>query len=591
MNASERPIDRSLCESIVAHMPSRVLVVDRDMTIRYASRAYCDTRGVSLDEMVGAGLEDFFPDTILTEAGLAEAISDTITNQHHTRWSGYRHPTPGHGERTIEIRLDPCVYEDEELALLTIEDISERHRHLYERDIIQQISRVMLSIVNLPRLLHAILTAMTAGGAAGLGFNRAILLLVDEEAGMLKAEMAVGPRDAEQAYQIWSQIELHEQRTLDDLLPNESELPAPEEQPLHDLVEQMQFPIKGTEILPTATLVEQQTTHVTESTNEHSVDQRLYELLETNDFVVAPLLIEEQAIGAVIADNFVTHDPISEADVQLLNTLANHAALAIDRARAYEEIQQRAEQLEEAYEQLAAAQKEKIEAEKLAVVGELTAMVAHEIRNPLATIGGFARSMLRSPDELDRVLRNSQIILEEVERLEQILTRLLDFARAPSSGMVLDRIEPLIEYARQVTEGLAEQADVDIRVNVEQDLPEVFLDHDQFQQVMVNLVRNAVEAMPDGGVLEIGACRGEESVELYVSDTGAGISEEHVDEIFDLFYTTKPSGTGLGLALSQRIVERHGAELRVSSEKGKGTTFAIALPIPIPTEGNKAAQD
>ncbi len=589
MNADKCPVDCKFLECIVAHMPARILVVDQDMTIRYASRAYCDMRDVSLDEIMGTNLEGLFPAALLSEAGLAKAISNTITHQHHTCWSGYRHPTPEHGERIIDIRLDPCTRQDEELVLLTIEDVSERYRQLYERDIIQQISRVMLSIVNLPRLLHAILTAMTAGGAAGLGFNRAILLLVDEEAGMLKAEMAVGPRDAEQAYDIWSQVELQDHPTLDDLLLDESQLPAPDEQPLHDLVEELQFPLEDTDTLPTAAVVEAETRHVTEGRNDPHVDQRLYDLLQTDDFVVAPLLIEGQAIGAVIADNFVTHEAISEADVQLLNTLANHAALAIDRARAYEEIQQRAGQLEEAYEQLAAAQKEKIEAEKLAAVGELTAMVAHEIRNPLATIGGFARSMLRGPDELDRILRNSQIILEEVERLEHILSRLLDFARAPSSGMVLDRIEPLVEYARQVTESLAEQADVEIRVNVEQDLPEVFLDHDQFQQVMINLVRNAVEAMPDGGVLEIGARRTQESVELYVSDTGTGISEEHVDEIFDLFYTTKPSGTGLGLALTQRIVERHGAELRVTSEKGKGTTFVIALPIP--AQGNKAAQD
>ena len=95
--------------------------------------------------------------------------------------------------------------------------------------------------------------------------------------------------------------------------------------------------------------------------------------------------------------------------------------------------------------------------------------------------------------------------------------------------------------------------------------------------------------MSDGGVLEIGARRAGASVELYVSDTGIGISEEHAEEIFDLFYTTKPSGTGLGLALSQKIVERHGAELTVHSEEGEGSTFVIALPIP--TEGNKTTQD
>jgi len=561
MSTNQHQVDENLLQCIVAAMPVQVLVVGQDMTVRYASPAYCNRRGISPDEIVGMSLNDLFPAGLLSEADLATAISDTINHQSSTHWSGYRQPTPDHGERTIDIRLDPCLCEGEQQVLLTIEDVSERHRLLYERDIIQQVGQVMLSIVDLPRLLHAILTGMTAGGAAGLGFNRAILLLVDEEAGLLKGEMAVGPRDAQEAYEIWSQIELQQPHTLGDLLAKEAQLPAPEEEPLHDLVAALQFPLEKTDMLPLAALIEQQTAHITNGANDPRVDEHLHELLQTDEFVVVPLLIEGQAIGAVIADNFVTRAPISEADVQLLSTLANQAALAIERARAYEEIQQRAAQLEEANKQLATAQKEKIEAEKLAAVGELTALVAHEIRNPLATIG-------------------AQIILDEVARLEQILSNLLDFARAPSSGIVLDRVEPLIEYARQVSETLAEQTDVEIRVNVEPDLPEVFLDHAQFQQVLVNLARNAVEAMSDGGVLEIGARRADDSLELYVSDTGTGISEEHINEIFDLFYTTKPSGTGLGLALSQRIIERHGAELRVNSEKGKGTTFVIALPLP-----------
>jgi len=347
MDTNQQQIGENLLQCIVAHMPGRLLVVDREMTIRYASGAYCDQRGCTLDEIVGMSLEQLFSDSLLTEAGLIEAINDTITSQQHTRWSGYRQATPDHGERIIDIRLDPCTCEGEQLALLTIEDVSERYRQLYERDIIQQISRVMLSIVDLPRLLHAILTGMTAGGAAGLGFNRAILLLVDEAAGMLKGEMAVGPRDAAQAYEIWSQIELQEYHTLDDLLANETQLLVPEEEPLHDLVEELQFFLAKTDILPTAVLVEQQTAHVTNGANDPRVDEHLYKLLQTDDFVVTPLLIEGQAIGAVIADNFVTHEPISEANVQLLNALANHAALAIERARAYEEIQQRAAQLEE----------------------------------------------------------------------------------------------------------------------------------------------------------------------------------------------------------------------------------------------------
>ncbi len=567
-------------ECIVANSSQRLLVVDQDLTIIYASPSYCASRDLSAEQIEGGNLNEFFPASMMVEAQLGEAIRKTLANGQHTRWSGYRQATDDHSDRVINIRLDPYQHDDQSLVLLTIEDITQQHRQLYERNIIQQISEVMLGIISLPRLLHAILTAITAGGAVGLGFNRAVLMLVDEEASLLKAEMAVGPRDAEQAYDIWAQMGLEEHHVLDDLLDDEAELPPPEEQPLYDLVQHLQFPLSETDALPTAAIARRETVHVRDARNNAQVSEQLYELLQAEEFIVAPLLVENQAIGALIASNFVTRRPIAQPDVHLLNTLANQAALAIDRARAYEEIQRRAEELEQAYERLAAAQKEKIEAEKLATIGEVTALVAHEIRNPMSTIGGFARSINQRPDDLQRVQRNSRIIIEEVERLEQILQQLLDFVKPPYSELILDRLEPLIDYAVQMTTSLVGEAHVVLDVNVEERLPEIFLDQKQCQQVMVNLIRNAMEAMPDGGHLEIGARRVEGTVELYVSDTGNGVRPEHLGEIFDTFYTTKPSGTGLGLALTQRIVHQHGAEIKVSSEEGKGSTFAIAFPIP-----------
>ncbi len=579
MTDQQFPACESFFECIVANLPARMLVIDEDLKIIYANPTYCATRGLNAEEVQGCSIEEFFPSSLVVDAQFGEAIRKSLADGYHTRWSGYRQPTPDHGERIIDIRLDPCQYADQRLVLLSIEDVTERHRQLYERNMLQQISHAMLGITALPRLLHAILTGITAGGAAGLGFNRAILMLADQQAGMLNAEMAVGPRDAQQAAEIWSRIS-HKYQTLDDFLTEEDEAVELEEQPLYDLVQQLHFPLDKTNVLPMAAVARGETVHVRNARNDPEVSEELYELLEADEFVVAPMLIERQTIGVVLADNFVTGEPISEADVQLLNTLANQAALAIDRARAYEEIHRRAQELEEAYEKLAAAQKEKIEAEKLATIGEVTAIVAHEIRNPLSTIGGFARSINRSPDEGTRSRRNSQIIIDEVERLEEILQHLLDFTKPPSSELVLNRLEALIDYALQMTENLAKDAGVTVRVSIEEDLPEVFLDHKQCQQVIVNLMRNALEAMPEGGLLTIGACRTDGRVKLYISDTGKGISQEHIDEIFDTFYTTKPSGTGLGLALTQKIVQQHGAEMKVTTKEGEGSTFAIEFPIP-----------
>ena len=229
---------------------------------------------------------------------------------------------------------------------------------------------------------------------------------------------------------------------------------------------------------------------------------------------------------------------------------------------------------------LSPQQQEIVHAEKLTTIGEVTAIVAHEIRNPLSTIGGFARAISRQPDKKDTTQRNARIIIEEVERLEQILQSLLDFTKPSKPDLVLHNIEPIITSISNMIRQEAEAGGVELDIQVEEDLPEVHVDERQLHQVMLNLTKNALEAMPDGGRLQIGARKIAETVEVYVSDTGEGIPEEHLEQIFDTFFTTKRTGTGLGLSLTRKIVQEHGGELHVSSQPSEGTTLVIALPLP-----------
>jgi len=555
-----------------------LIVLDEDLSIVHANPAYYRQRTADVEDVTGKHLADVFPRELMEDAGLESAIRSTFETGDPVRWAGYRAATPDHPERIVDIRLDPCSSPSgEKFVLLTVEDVTLRQQQLYERTLLQQVTTVMLEANDLPRLLYAILTAMTAGGACGLGFNRAFLLLADEERGVLRGEMAVGPASAEEAYCIWAQV-ASRYRTIADFMEEYDESPPDAGGPLSELVTSMSFPMREIERLPMLAVTHGGAVHITHASADPRVPAELRELLGVEELVVAPLMVTDKIIGVAIADNFVTDDPISEDDVNLLTSLANHAALALDSARARERERQRAAELREAYEELARTQQELVRSKQLAAIGEVAAIVAHEIRNPLSTIGGFARHLVRWPGDADRVERNSRIILEEVERLEGILNDLLEFSRPRELVRKPTDLAALTEELADMmrTSPFAEK--VEVRVEREPGLPLVLLDQMQFRQVVNNLMRNGVEAMPQGGVLTLRLSRHKGGVALAVADTGVGIPKERLSAIFDAFVTSKPTGTGLGLALSRAIVRQHDAQLTVESGPSEGTVFTVWFP-------------
>jgi len=219
--------------------------------------------------------------------------------------------------------------------------------------------------------------------------------------------------------------------------------------------------------------------------------------------------------------------------------------------------------------------------EQLASVGRLAAGVAHEINNPLTAVLTFA-CMLRDKENLDDQDREDLgVIIQETTRVAQIVRGLLDFARErPFQKLPLD----INEAVRQVIRLLGNQQafrQITIVEDLGRDLPRVEGDANQIQQVMLNLLLNACEAMPGGGNLLVRSTADAGNVLVAITDTGCGIKKEHLDQIFEPFFSTKPigKGTGLGLSVSYGIVRQHGGDLDVESEEGKGSTFTVTLPI------------
>ena len=252
-------------------------------------------------------------------------------------------------------------------------------------------------------------------------------------------------------------------------------------------------------------------------------------------------------------------------DVQSLMVLTDQLAWVIHNAHLFQETRE--------------LQDELVQSERLAVIGEMSARIAHEIRNPLATIGGFARSLQRAPTP-DRIDTASRIISCEVTRLEELLTDILNYTRPRKLELEPINLPDLItDVYHQVGEGL-ESRGIAYRQNAPSDLPEIPLDPAQFKQVLINIFKNAFQAMPNGGKLHVHIRKKEDQphIEIEIRDTGPGIPAEIQDEIFKPYFTTKTKGTGLGLVISKQIVERHGGTLSFTSHSGSGTTLFIHLP-------------
>ncbi|MGH2592909.1 MAG: sensor histidine kinase, partial [Anaerolineae bacterium] len=291
----------------------------------------------------------------------------------------------------------------------------------------------------------------------------------------------------------------------------------------------------------------------------------------TRSILVTALIVKDRAVGAIEVINKID-GPFNNDDLELLQFLAASVAVAVENARLYGELAEFTRQLERSQEQL-------IQAEKLAATGRLAASIAHEINNPLQAIHNCLHLIIRRRlgEEKEKVYLN--MAQEEVQRLIGIVQRTLDFYRPSGGREVLTEVNTLVESVLALANKRLEHGKVRVQRRFSPDLPKLRAVADQLTQVFLNLVINAVEAMPEGGELTIATLQDNGRVHVRFSDAGPGINPEEAKKIFEPFYTTKRSGTGLGLAVSYGIIQRHGGEITVESAPGRGATFVVSLPV------------
>jgi len=275
------------------------------------------------------------------------------------------------------------------------------------------------------------------------------------------------------------------------------------------------------------------------------------------------------------------HRPVQVAAKDEIGYLAH--AFEQMRASLLRHLESEAEErrrLEESHQKLSDTQQQLIQSERMAAVGKVAARVAHEVNNPLAIIKTAVRIIRNQSPPGSLTTGSLQMIEEEISRIARIVQELLEFSHPKTPTPELIQVNAVIQSLEPMLEQSFQEKPIALKILLRPELSPVLISADQLKQVILNLVRNAEDAMPQGGELMIRTAQQGQWIELSIADTGCGIPPEHLEHIFDPFFTTKRRGrgVGLGLSVSYGIVNAAGGRIDVESVVGKGSTLSVSLP-------------
>ncbi|MBM4350671.1 MAG: GAF domain-containing protein [Deltaproteobacteria bacterium] len=394
--------------------------------------------------------------------------------------------------------------------------------------------------------IDEILRLVLEGVIKNIGFDRARLYLVNEKRDLLECKMAVGV-DVEK-------------------------------------IKGIELPLDPEASIVSRSVMEKKPYIIPDARMDPRVNPVLKEKFNLHSLVVIPLFTKERVLGAIAADHTEPGRRLTKETLDSVMTFAQQAGLAIQNASMYQELKNFSRQMEEKIQKTTAdlrkTEAQLIRSEKLAALGQLAAGIAHEIRNPLTSINILIHSLRERLPSENSQQEDLKVIEEEIHRMNEIVDQFLRFAKPAPPFFEKTDVLSIVEETLQLLRLQAEKQ----RIAVEREfqaLPMILIDPEQMKQAMLNLLLNAIQAMPEGGLLTLKGRNSEEGqwIHLSIQDSGMGISGEDIDKLFDPFFSTKEGGIGLGLSITHRIIDQHHGKIEVESSPGMGTLFTVWLPI------------
>lgn len=584
-----------LFKAIVDTSADAVIFLDNEDRILSWNKGAEEIFGYSAGEIIGKSIQMLVPKEVL-DFGELDYLHEVLSAKGMVKKFETRRLHKN--GRTVYVDISCSRVYDENGNLIgtseILKDIEDRKhlefellRTIHELSKLNQLNEIIHRVYDEQDILRIILIAITAG--EGLRFNRSFIIWVDKKEQMLTGHLAIGPANPEEAKRIWGELHLNRGFLKDIVQAYKIDLEGAD-RGVNEIVQRIRVPLRRRDHILIHALHQKQAVQVKDRQILGSKfpaltfdidDTNLFDILASDTMVIAPVYSKKEPLGVIIADNSISRREISIEDVESLKLFANQASSAIENARLYHALEERISDLQNAYRQLAENQEKLVRAEKLAAIGEMSAKIAHEIRNPLVSIGGFARLIEKKIAEPEKTRKYAEIIKDQVDNLENILNNILSAANPPKPQKRAVAINHIIEQVVEMLGTALQQRNIEFSAELQETSLPIFGDERLLHQAFLNVFKNAIEALDgrlEGAMIRVTTRPCPEYVEVQISDNGPGIETGLISKIFQAFFTTKSRGTGLGLAVVQQIVESHSGRIEVKSQPNEGTTFYIRLP-------------
>ncbi|MCP4137162.1 MAG: GAF domain-containing protein [bacterium] len=550
--------------SLICSINSYFIVLDDTEKVVFANDGFSKKFQFVQADLEGKNIEDIF---YFVNARLKGGVSQAKTQEKSVVLEKIHLLSVNKISIIADIKISNIIVQGRRQVVLIIDDVTSKLRKDYQISLMSQISKSIKRDIEIERLLYTILTGVTSG--SGLGFNRAMLFL-NENDEFLAGKMAVGPDSFDEAIEIWRSAPSFKAFVDDDVGRDGSG------EVLLETVLSTKFPL-GCNNIFIQSLIRKENIHIYDSNNDENIDDDIRHLMDVKEFVIVPIIAVNKAIGIIIADNKFNQVAIGNESIELLAIFASQAALSIESYNNLVSVKKEMRRLAERQNAI-------VESEKMAAVGRIAAHIAHEIRNPLVTMGGYSRRIIQLSKGTTMnnpgVNKSASIILKESERLEKILSNVMDFTKPTKYIEEFNNINDIIKDTVDLLKNLLLERKINVETDFNKNIPLVKSDFNQMKQVMLNLLQNSIDVTPPGGAIEISTENDETGVRIRVKDTGTGIDEADPKIIFEPFFTKKVTGVGLGLANVKRIIKDHNGSIDVKNREKAGVEFCINLPFP-----------